>query len=370
MASEIKQDYYFVHLFNDFSGSPRVLKDFIEQGTPKAARKHLLTSSHDGFLDGVSAKRHSILYRRSSNRWCQLAYYLLSQCYLFLLMTLLLVGNRLRGRRAIVVINTLLPFGAALPARLLATETIAYVHESCIKPQLLKSFLRLMVEHCASRVVFVSQYLREIEAFKRPCQTVIYNGLSRDFDKLTVSLEPAQKFSAKQVLFAGSLKDYKGVRQFVQLASMPDCQGFRFVMALNAGMDEIAHYFRGESLPTNLQLLSRPSNLATLYAESFLVVNFSLPEGWVETFGLSLLEGMHYGCPVIAPPVGGPTEFVNQSNGALIDSRQTEEITRFLNELSSSYDTWTKYSEQALQTAAKFSNNNYCKTVNRYLAAL
>lgn len=360
-------DHYFVHLFNDFSGSPRVLKDFISQDIGSGDKKHLITSKHAGFLDQVDAGRSELFYLRSQNRWVQLVYFLLSQLHLFVLMLWLLGRSKWRGRSATVVVNTLLPFGAYLPARLLATETIAYIHESYIKPRLLKDFLRFFVNHFADRVIFVSRYLRQAEGFKKPRQSVIYNGLSSDFEQHAATLDLAQKFAAKQILLVGSLKDYKGLAQFVMLAQSAQCKHYRFVAALNADDNEIRRYFCRFELPDNLRLLSRPDNLPMLYAESFLVVNFTLVDQCVETFGLTLLEGMHFGCPVIAPPEGGPTEFVSPDNGALIDSRNTGAVIDFVQHLADSFTVWQGFSTMALETAKTFSQQNYRNAVNRYM---
>ena len=49
-------------------------------------------------------------------------------------------------------------------------------------------------------------------------------------------------------------------------------------------------------------------------------MNLSDPEGWVETFGMTILEAMAYGIPSIAPSAGGPLEIVEDGkNGYCLD---------------------------------------------------
>ena len=65
---------------------------------------------------------------------------------------------------------------------------------------------------------------------------------------------------------------------------------------------------------------------------SDLVVSTSLI---VESFGLTLVEAMNLGKPVIAPPYGGPAEIVsNNETGLLIDPKNTLLFSNVIIELS------------------------------------
>ncbi len=349
-------DLYYVHLFNDFSGSPRVLRDAIESEVTNSKNTYLLTSAHKGFLDGVDAHRVNCFYARSNNRYIQLFYYLLSQLLLFIQLSTCLLISKFKGRKATVVINTMLPFGAALAGKITGAKVISYVHETYIKPELLKKFLRFFIEYCANNVIFVSKYLRDKESFSKPIQSIIYNGLRSDFPMIK-EVDVNLKFSGKKLFFAGSLKGYKGVEQLLELAqSLPE---FEVISALNCSDKELNEFILGCDLPGNISFIARPENIQSYFENCFAVLNLSLPDGWIETFGLSLIEGMTYGSPVIAPPVGGPTEFVNASNGLLVDARNTGEIVQFLRHLNSSVDIWASFSEQAFLTSKSFTTSEY-----------
>jgi glycosyltransferase involved in cell wall biosynthesis len=356
-------DLFYVHLFNDFSGSPRVFKDAIDSNINETGKTYVVTSSHSGFLDGVSATRINCFYARSSNRYMQLFYFALSQMLLFGQLAYFLLKGRVKGRKSTVVINTMLPFGAGLSAKLFATNIVYYVHETYIKPDLLKRFLRFFIEHCATHIIFVSKYLQQTEAFIKPLAEVIYNGLRSDFP-VVMEVDAKSKFINKKLFFAGSLKSYKGVDQLLELAlHLPN---FKIIAAVNCEEVELEQYKKNNVIPKNMFFHIRPPNIQAYFEQSFLVLNLSLPDGCVETFGLSLLEGMAFGSPVVSPPLGGPIEFVNNRNGYLVDSRQTQSIVDFILHLSSSFEVWNSYSQQAFQTSKLFTAEEYKKSFKAY----
>ena len=361
MANNV--DLLYVHLFNDFSGSPRVFKDAIESNIDTSNNTYVITSKHAGFLDGVSGKRINCYYARSSNRYIQLLYFLVSQIFLFFQVSFFLVKGGIKGRKFTVVINTMLPFGAGFAAKLFSNKVVYYVHETHIKPDIFKKCLRFFIENCASNVIFVSQYLCQVEAFRKPSAEVIYNGLRADFP-IVNDVDAKGKFLGKQLVFAGSLKSYKGIDQLLQLAQyLPN---FEVIAALNCEEAELERYKKRHSIPENMTFHIRPSDIKSYFEKSFLVLNLSLPDGWVETFGLSLLEGMSFGSPVVSPPVGGPVEFVTSGNGYLVDSRETLKIVKFVLYLNSSFDVWNRYSQQALLTSKRFTAEEYKKSIKAH----
>jgi len=364
MSNTENIDLYYIHLFNDFSGSPRVLRDAIDCHICKKENTFVFTSKHKGFLDGVNCNRVNCFYARSDNRYVQLFYFILSQAFLFIQLACYLLISLKKGHKITVVINTMLPFGAALAAKLVRAKIVYYVHETFIKPDLFKKMLRFFIEHCATHVIFVSKYLKDTECFSKPYQSVLYNGLRSDFP-LQTEVNTKLKFAKKQLFFAGSLKSYKGIEQLLLLA--PLLPEFEFIAALNCEQKELNLFVAYQTLPKNIVLHARPANIHRFYETSFMVLNLSLPDGWIETFGLSLIEGMAFGSPVIAPPIGGPVEFVNKQNGLLVDANDTDKIVNFIRYLNSSIAVWHSFSEQAFLTSKHFTAERYKSAFKCYL---
>jgi len=357
-------DLYYVHLYNDFSGSPRVLRDAIDTGVNSPRSTYIITSKHKGFLDNANANRINNFYARSNSRYIQLIYFLISQISLFIKLFMYLFLGFLQGRKSTVIINTMLPFGAVLASKIMRAKTVCYVHETHIKPELLKKFLRFFINNCANHVIFVSKYLQSVESFSKPNQTVIYNGLRGDFFHVE-KYDIYSKFFEKKLFFAGSLKLYKGIEQLLDLASLlPE---FRVIAAINCDESELSKFINKRVIPENVELISRPTNIQYYFQSSFAVLNLSLPDGWIETFGLSLIEGMAFGSPVVGPPIGGPAEYINNKNGLLIDSREKHKIADFIRYLNSSKDVWKSFSDNALESSHQFTSSEYKKSFEDYL---
>jgi glycosyltransferase involved in cell wall biosynthesis len=96
--------------------------------------------------------------------------------------------------------------------------------------------------------------------------------------------------------------------------------------------------------------------MVPFYLRAGVVLNLSHPELWVETFGLTLLEALSFGVPVIAPEVGGPTELVDDGeNGYLISVHDVEKIAGKLLDLCENTALCERLSVAARKKAQLFS---------------
>jgi glycosyltransferase involved in cell wall biosynthesis len=83
---------------------------------------------------------------------------------------------------------------------------------------------------------------------------------------------------------------------------------------------------------------------------------------------MTLLEAMCFGIPVIAPPVGGPTEFITSGeNGFLIDARNTIELDHTIQELKVDPQLCNLLSKNARRIAKRFSNERLTSQINSIL---
>ena len=64
-----------------------------------------------------------------------------------------------------------------------------------------------------------------------------------------------------------------------------------------------------------------------------------------EGFGLSIIEAMSVGTPVLATKVGAITEYLNHDNSKLIEASNIDQITDALDDFSTNNVLWTKRAE-------------------------
>ena len=348
------------HLYNDFSGSPLVLATAIKGLIQKGHTITLLTSESEGFLSDLKVDKVNIPYEYRPNKLMRLLFLLLNQWQVFRQIL------KYRKEEVVIYVNTLLPFGAALAAKLTGKKVIYHIHETSIRPILFKYFLKLIAAFTANQAIYVSKYLMKTEAIPWTEGKVVYNALSDEFIKTATSYvhQNNQKAYPFTVLMLCSLKKYKGIDQFVALAKhLPN---YRFELVLNATTTAINDYFNMKNLPENLILFPKQNNVHWFYKRAHLVVNLSNPQEWIETFGMTLLEAMTYGIPVIAPAIGGPVEVVQDGkNGYCINSQHLAAIIDKIKALANKNGLYQSFSANALDFANLFQKDHFVWQINR-----
>lgn len=251
----------------------------------------------------------------------------------------------------IVYINTVLPFGAAIIAKIKGCRIIYHIHETSMKPKLLKYFLFKTASFCADEVIYVSNFIAQKEPLKVK-KSVLYNVLEKSFTEKANRSNNLVK-TEKIVLMICSLKKYKGVDDFVALAIMnPE---YTFKLVVNAPQKAIDNYFKNIKISNNLVIYPTQKNTHPFYEEASVLLNLSDVDLWLETFGLTILEGMAYGLPAIVPPLGGVVELVEEGkNGFLTDSKNLIKISRQLQLLFSDQDLYQSMRKSALEKSKFF----------------
>jgi glycosyltransferase involved in cell wall biosynthesis len=360
-----KTRYIAVHLLNDFSGSPRVLADFCTAQDIQAGALTIVTSGSKGFLHKGLGEMKPIWYPRSKSSLLNFLSYVLAQVQLFIVVFLLASRSILYGEKVVVINNTILCLGSMVASRLMGARTIAYVHEIGSGPAIMRTLAESIINWTAHEVIFVSQFLFGQYRFENKRCFVIPNGLRSDF-KAEQSLDYGSKFRQRRVLFVGSLKSYKGVGELLKIsAKLPDIP---FTAVINCSQQELNDFSLSNNVPNNLSLFSREPSLQKFFSESFLVLNLSLPESWVETFGLTILEGMAFGCPCIVPPIGGHLDFFDSQCGLIVHGKETDQIADFIDKLQCNEDVWRGFSDHVLKIAGGYSAVAFKHRVDLFLS--
>ncbi|GAB4251179.1 MAG: hypothetical protein Kow0027_14990 [Saprospiraceae bacterium] len=349
-----------IHLYNDYSGSPLVLSTSIKNLVKRGFEVEVLTSKGTtGFLSGIKGVRYrNFRYRFYDNKLLRLGMLLWSQLTLFVMMA------RYRNTGSVVYINTLLPFGAALGAKLWNLRVVYHMHETTVNPPILKRFLKAVARRCASGAIYVSRFLQRAEPLAGVPSTVVYNSLDAEFVKQALDFRNGrhQKPRSFTALMLCSLKAYKGVDVYVRLAAK--LSQYQFLLVLNSDMESIRQYFADTDLPQNLVIFPSAKSVHSFYEEAHLVLNLSHPLYWVETFGMTLLEGMQYGLPVIGPPVGGPAEIIRDGyNGFQVDQRNFDSLVDKVNLLATDQQLYDQMAANAADFASNFNEEKFVEGV-------
>lgn len=358
MVKGTKKTIVAVHLLNDFSGSPLVFSQALRALQQEGHEIIIHTSrGREGFLQSVPARFRYFPYRFFARTGLRLLAFAFSQAYLFFQLL------RYRKTDAIIYVNTLLPFGAALAGACMGKRVVYHLHESYIRPAIFKNMLRFIAAKTADTAFYVSSYLEQEERLPGVAGKVVYNVVPETFLQQAAAhhylAHPAERFT---VLMVCSLKDYKGIPEFLRLAGRHP--SFLFEIVLNASEEAITAYFSKEALPDNINWYPVQQNLDAFYRRASLVVNLTNPAECVETFGMTILEAMCYGIPVIAPPVGGPQELLEEArNGFSIDVRDEATLDFRLKFLADHPAFAEQLSRGARQTAARFNAQNFRRDV-------
>jgi glycosyltransferase involved in cell wall biosynthesis len=356
-----------VHLLNDRSGSPLVLRQSLAVLAEAGYGIDLLTATpgEPGFLSDLpGVTLHPLAYRWSASQWRTLLNFALVQLAVFWKVLLLARPDY------VVYVNSLLPAGAALAARCRGARVVYHLHEVSLRPAPLRRLLCTVAQRTAHQLLCVSEHVRTTLALPVAQQHVVYNSLAPSFiAEAGHTLLPYASPQPFVVLMACSLRDYKGVPEFFALArSLPEMS---FELVLNASPTAVGDYTAQHSVPNNLKLFPATADMHPHYYRAAVVVNLSRPDEWVETFGMTVLEGLAYGRPVIVPPVGGVAEVnVHTCTGFAINGRDLPALQHALRLLHQNGAVYARMAAAARKRAATFAPERFAEQVLRTFGRL
>lgn len=355
------------HMLNDFSGSPKVLEGVLEGLIEAGDNVELFTSSGgvlDRLHDSSCLRRHKVRYSFSR---CNLPLSFLkfiraNTAYFFRAL-----AKRRRADR-VFYINTIMPFGAAIGAKLRGNRVVYHCHENAYAKGVHYRIYSRLMEWLADDVICVSNqqaaYLNRSKGIH-----VVPNSLDPQF-VACLKPDPEAAFRSRTLLMVCSLRGYKGISQFVRLAEMmPD---LNFSLVINEEKEVVEHFCSKKNFSRihNLTVHARTHDVARHYNSASLLLNLSDPRKFVETFGMTAIEGMAAALPAIVPTQGGIASLVDDGvNGYRIDSDNLQQISRRIQELLSDKALYKRFAANALAKSASFSRPKAVGAIRKILMA-
>lgn len=108
----------------------------------------------------------------------------------------------------------------------------------------------------------------------------------------------------------------------------------------------------------NIRILSRQTDVSKFYNEASVVLNLSDKYQFVETFGLTALEAMSAGLPVIVPTAGGISEMVEDGvNGYKVDVQELERIICLISEMFNDKDHYMHMANESYRVSLDFKDD-------------
>lgn len=351
----------FIHLWNNYSGSPNVLATVADGLHKKGYNTTLISSfNNDGFLSNIDSKKKiNVSYRFKQN--------IVLRFFQFMKFQFVCSFQVLKlQKQELVYINTILPFLPAIVAKMRGMTVIYHIHETYPKKSLFHAFCFYVAEKMSKKIICVSKYVKkQLSSKSKEKAVVIYNSVSNTFLQ---GITERREHDFKTILMISSARKYKGIFEFCEIAKrMPK---YKFILICDIQENEINKLFINYRGIENLQILPAGTNLHTYYASSNVIVNFSNPQLIIETFGLTILEGMHYGLPAIVPPVGGITELVEDGvNGYKIDVNNPVKIMETLNLILDNEILYANLSAKSLENSKKFSVSKQINQIHQLMSS-
>lgn len=348
-------------MLNDYSGSPKVLQIIVDGLCKKGYSVELLTSKSNGILDLLNIhsnyKKRSFPYHFSTNplftiisfSWAQICLFFMSFKYI-------------RDKNIVFYINTIMPIGAAIAGKIMNKKVIYHYHENANSKGCIYKVLTWAMEHLADSIICVSNYQKSFLKRNHNIYT-IKNCILPSFlgDYIPNFLN---SYNKKKILMLCSLKKYKGIVEFVQLSQQ--LQDYRFDLIINENYNSIQYFFKKEGIicPQNLMVYSKQSDVSDFYKNSSLLVNLTDKHFFIETFGMTVLEGMSVGLPAIVPTVGGVAELIiDDFNGYKIDVDDLSHISDKIKQLLTDKDLYVKLARSAFDYSKNFNYENMLKKI-------
>jgi UDP-glucose:tetrahydrobiopterin glucosyltransferase len=202
------------------------------------------------------------------------------------------------------------------------------LHLPAVSPEINNALRVLDLEGHPVTLITVSQACARTYAEYTPIDYVIYNGLN--LDAIPFSLTPS---SEAPLLFAGRIAPEKGVEAAIEIAQMAGCR-----LLIAGGIYDQAYYEqrvapRLQEAGERVTYLGQLERLA-LWKVMGKVLGLLFPIEWDEPFGLTAVEAMATGTPVIAYRRGAATEIIRHGEtGFLVEEGEKAHAAALVDDL-------------------------------------
>ena len=254
-----------------------------------------------------------------------------------------------KGQYSIWYVNSLSPTFVLKYAKPYTVTTVCHIHElssnySYLSDDDFINVLQSDVVISCSQLVYdqISKgYDGRIEIVNSAIDTEYIDGLN---------LNRKNKRQEIRVVCSGSISDRKGTDLFIEVAKQFKEKNFEFIWLGHYSKNGYSVWIKQileKSGLSNVEFIT-PTTQFQYYTEiNNADVYFSSSRE--ESLGLAMMEALYLGIPVIALNSGGPSLFINESNGLIINSLD-------VNVISSSID---HYIEEKINTETRESLINF-----------
>lgn len=221
------------------------------------------------------------------------------------------------------------------------------------------AFLQNIAFCYAKKIIHVSKYSSKEQFLVTNRRKVIHNGVAiQPCEKIKNNIPVRVKF-----LFLGRTEKAKGVDIIVSAFIKLKKEGYNLDVV---GCGEMDSYLRSLD-NSNICYHGFDKEVAKYYKNSSVLI--SLPKA--EAFGLTLVEAMSYGCPVISCATGGIPEIVESGYNGYIINRDVNSLIQSIKHISESPDRLYQMSMNAYNTASsKFNVERTIENINKVINEL
>jgi len=241
-------------------------------------------------------------------------------------------------------------FAAYLKAKISRPAILTEHHFEFIKPKLdqntryLKIFKTIAPK--MDLLLSVSEALKVgMSHFTTESIQVIPNHFNHDFFNIEESEDVKTAQTGFQILAIGSFNENKGFGQLIRALDLVRKRQIDCTLIL-VGTGPLRKKF--DQLISDLALkkkicfysnLSRREVAALMKGSNVLINSSSL-----ETFGMTILEALACGIPVVSSAVGGPAELIDESNGIILKSRSPKNFADAIQKIFDKYHGFDRFS--------------------------